>query len=201
MAPAAQPAFKKGPGTGPSIEAAGHLPGKIRAASARRACASRSGRDAYGAAAAAAAAVLGRAAPLAPARRRRRSRAAAGRQGRGIGRPCFARWPGAHARPGQQGHARGRQLRGAGAGPAAAPWLWARGLCPQHDNTTKARPVVARAPNGHGRGIVLGFTCTGQGPEGPPCRWRARCWLRAKGPPPASLAGARGGAAYSPQAP
>ena len=135
---------------------------------ARSPCGPRS--DRAGAAAAAAAAALGRAAPLGPPAAGV-ARAAAGGQGRGIGRPCFARWSGAHARPGQQGHARGRQLRGAGAG--LARWLWARGLRPQHDNTTKARPVVARAPNGHGRGLVLGFTCTGQGPEGPPCRWRA----------------------------
>ena len=72
--------------------------------------------------------------------------------------------------------------------------LWARGLRPQHDNTTKLRPVVARAPNGYRRGLVLGFTF--KGPRGHPGAG-ARCWLRVGGPPQAFLAGGRGGAVRS----
>ena len=97
--------------------------------------------------------------------------------------------------PGDRAMPAGASCGVQGPGWCAGCGLWAcvhNTTTRQHNNTTKARPVVARAPNGHGRGLVLGFTCTGQGPEGPPCRWRARCWLRAKGPPQASLVGALG---------
>ena len=127
MAPAARPAFKKGPGgTSPSIEAAGHLAGKAPGdlGAQARPGAPRSDRD--GARSCSCCCCVEARCAFGPGPPHG---AAEGGQGRGLGRSCFARWPGAHARPGQQGHARRRQPRGAGAG--LAPWLWARGVCPQ----------------------------------------------------------------------
>ena len=83
--------------------------------------------------------------------------------------------------------------RGAGAG--LARWLWARGLRPQHDNTT----TLAPAGGGQGAqwtrpwpgiGVHMHRPSTDQGPEGQPWRWRA---LLVEGEGPA--AGVAGGGA------
>ena len=54
----------------------------------------------------------------------------------------------AHPNSGDRAHARGRQLRGAGAG--LVRWLWALGLRAQHDNTTTQQHYKGPAGGGQG---------------------------------------------------